>query len=334
MRVLSFLTVCLFTVLWFISCSDEKNESSGTPSFSIEEQYLQQDFEQGATSVVIPVKTNLEASQWSVKSDQTWCLVDQEHSSTQSSGILISIQASEEPDIRTATITVNSSIENYTIQVRQLGYGPAILLKKNAQTITASGGTLTVTVTSNIEYTATLSESCNWIHDAPATRALTDKDYNYTVDANPLYEKRTATFTYTGTKYTDVVATCTVTQEAKSAGVEDVVVEGDIKIVPTSGKASENQPGQGIENSFDGKFSPQGEPYHSIWNQQAAFPVTLEYFFEQKPDLDYIIYYTRSGNGNFGEVDIYTATESEPEYKLMGSYDFKMLQNAKCSKPS
>lgn len=127
------LTICLCTVLWFISCSDEKNDSPSTPQFSIEEQYLQQDFEQSATSVVIPVKTNLETSQWSVKSDQSWCLVDQEHTSSQASGILISIQASEEPDIRTATITVNSSVENYNIQVRQLGYGPAILLKQEAK---------------------------------------------------------------------------------------------------------------------------------------------------------------------------------------------------------
>ena len=109
--------------------------------------------------------------------------------------------------------------------------------------------------------------------------------------------------------------------------VEDVIVEGDFLIVPTGGKASECQPGQDIENSFDGKFGADGQPYHSVWNQQAAFPVTLEYFFDQKPDLDYLIYYTRSGNGNFGEVDIYTATESEPEYQLQGSYDFKM-QNA------
>ena len=98
-------------------------------------------------------------------------------------------------------------------------------------------------------------------------------------------------------------------------------------MTPTGGKASEHQPGQDIENSFDGKFGADGQPYHSIWKQQAAFPVTLEYFFDQKPDIDYIIYHTRSGNGNFGEVDIYTATESEPEYQLQGSYDFKM-QNA------
>ena len=272
MRSLFFLTVYLCTLLWFISCSDEKNDSPATPLFSIEEQYLQQDFEQGGTSVIIPITTNLEASQWSVKSDQTWCLVDQDRSSSKVSGILISIQASEEPDIRTATITVNSIVENYSIQVRQLGYGPAILIKQDAPTIAATGGPLTITVTSNIEYTTTLSENCDWIHDAPTTRALTDKSYSYTVDANSLYEKRSATFTYTGTKYTDVVTTCTVIQEAPSADVDDVTVENDIKVTPTGGKASEHQPGQDIENSFDGKFGADGQPYHSIWNQQAAFP--------------------------------------------------------------
>lgn len=118
-----------------------------------------------------------------------------------------------------------------------------------------------------------------------------------------------------------------VVPPTQEPSVEDVIVEGDFPIVPTGGKASECQPGQDIGNSFDGKFGADGQPYHSIWNQQAAFPVTLEYFFDQKPDLDYLIYYTRSGNGNFGEVDIYTATESEPEYQLQGSYDFKM-QNA------
>ena len=325
MRFLSLLTVCLCSVLF--ACSDEKDETVGTPLFSIEEQYLQQDFEQTASFVVVPVNTNLEASQWSVKSDQPWCLVDQEHSSSKSSGILISVQASEEPDIRTASVTVSSSAGNYTIQVRQLGYGPAILLKQDALKVTAGGGPLSITVTSNIEYTIAFSEGCDWIHDVPETRALTEKKYQYTVDANPKYEDRTATLTYTGVEYNTVVVTCTVTQEAKETGVEDVIVEGDIKVTPTGGKASEHQQGQDIENSFDGKFGSDGQPYHSIWNQKAAFPVILEYFFDQKPDIDYIIYYTRSGNGNFGEVDIYTATESEPEYKLQGSYDFKM-QNA------
>ena len=52
------------------------------------------------------------------------------------------------------------------------------------------------------------------------------------------------------------------------------------------------------------QFSADGaNPYHSVWGQSANFPVTLEYYFQGGADIDYLIYYTRAGNGNFGELD-------------------------------
>ena len=117
----------------------------------------------------------------------------------------------------------------------------------------------------------------------------------------------------------------TITQYAEN----DVIVEQDIKVKPTGGKASEKQPGQDIENTYDGKFSSDGgSPYHSVWNQSANFPVTLEYYFKGDTEIDYLIYYTRSGNGNFGKVKIYTTTDSDRKnYTLLGEYDFRK-QNA------
>lgn len=107
----------------------------------------------------------------------------------------------------------------------------------------------------------------------------------------------------------------------------DITIEGDIAIVPTGGAASEAQNGQGIELSYDGKTEPNTH-YHSRWGDGTKLPVTLEYFFkDNKEAMDYIIYHTRNGNGNFGEFDLYIATASTPEYMLYASYDFKM-QNA------
>lgn len=100
-------------------------------------------------------------------------------------------------------------------------------------------------------------------------------------------------------------------------------IEGDILIKPIGGQASEAQNGYGIEKTWDGNTSPSNH-YHSLWGTGTAFPVTLEYFFDGKADMDYIVYHTRNGNGNFGEFDLYLATESQPEYVLYGSYDFKM----------
>ena len=107
----------------------------------------------------------------------------------------------------------------------------------------------------------------------------------------------------------------------------DITIEGDIAIVPTGGAASEAQNGQGIELSYDGKTEPNTH-YHSRWGDGTKLPVTLEYFFkDNKEAMDYIIYHTRNGNGNFGEFDLYIAAGNSTEYTLYGSYDFKM-QNA------
>ena len=112
-------------------------------------------------------------------------------------------------------------------------------------------------------------------------------------------------------------------------GSSDIVLSEDIKVQPSGGKASEFQPGQGIENTWDGKFSADGaNPYHSVWGQSANFPVTLEYYFQGGADIDYLIYYTRAGNGNFGELDLLIATdEGHSNWTKYGTYNFRM-QNA------
>ena len=100
-------------------------------------------------------------------------------------------------------------------------------------------------------------------------------------------------------------------------------IEGDMLIKPVGGQASEAQNGYGIEKTWDGDTSSSNH-YHSLWGAYTKFPVTLEYFFDGKEAMDYIVYHTRNGNGNFGEFDLYIATEDQPEYALYGSYDFKM----------
>nr|WP_302830303.1 M60 family metallopeptidase [uncultured Bacteroides sp.] len=317
--------ILLFNLLILNSaaCSDSNSEKADEPFFTIAEEYLQQDFEATSSSIAIPVETNLGSGVWDVKSDAYWCPVAIRTSSAGGAEILLAVEASEEPDVRTATITVTSVLKNYTIKVRQLGYGPAILVKAApTATLPAIGGPFSITITSNIEYTVQKSDDTDWITETPTTRALTDKSYVYKAEANPNYATRSAVFTYTYTKDPEVKATCEVVQEPKSSTIDDVQLEGDIKITPTSGTASEAQPGCGIELSFDGDTGTETH-YHSDW-YNTSLPVTLEYSFSQKPDMDYLIYYTRNGNGNFGEVDIYYATETAPDYTLLGNYDFNM----------
>lgn len=112
--------------------------------------------------------------------------------------------------------------------------------------------------------------------------------------------------------------------------IKDLMVAEDIQIKPTRGEASEAQNGQGIEKTFDGNLDPATH-YHSRWGDQTQLPVTLEYFFEDnQTTMDYILYHTRNGNGNFGQFDLYVATTQEPEYRLYGSYDFLMQNTTNC----
>lgn len=322
---INYLFRCMLLCLAFTSCSDPTEEMVA-PLFEMNEIDLQQDFKQNKSFVAIPVVSSLDASHWSVRSNAEWCKAVQSFSSFETS-ILIEVAANGEVDVRTTTIDVQSSVKNYVIEVRQLGSGKAILLKDAAPVLDAVGGKLVVPVTANVEYDIQVADGGNWLTADASTRAMVEYNHSFSVLSNPLYEKRSVDITFTAKADTDVKAICSVSQKARAADMGDVEVEGDTQLIPTRGKASEHQSGYGIEKSFDGN---SGTHYHSTWGQSTKFPVSLEYFFDDRKaerDVDYIIYRTRSGNGNFGQFDLYVATEDAPEYQLCGSYDFRK-QNA------
>lgn len=63
------ITSLIFSSL-FLACSDDE-PGDKTPVFTIKEEYLQQDFDQKQSSLVIPVETNLAADAWVVSSNRT-----------------------------------------------------------------------------------------------------------------------------------------------------------------------------------------------------------------------------------------------------------------------
>lgn len=324
------------TLLWMLlplwafgicSCSDDETGGELKQEFSLSEADLQQNFTKDKGVLTVSVSTTLDGQAWDVSSDQDWCIAAKDLSTTPPT-IRILVKANEEAEMREAVVSVKSTVQNYEIKVKQLGYGPAILVKGSATSLEADGGELLVTVTSNVEYTIEKSEGGSWLQEVetPSTRAMVEKNYTYHASANPLYEPRTVTLTYTDKNDSQVKETFSVTQKEKDSDSSDVELEGDLKLKPVSGEASEAQPGYGIEKTFDGKID-DGH-YHSPWGQAAHFPVILEYQFDGKQDLDYILYHTRSGNGNFGKLKVYTASSEAVDYQLQGSYDFQMQNNS------
>lgn len=120
----------------------------------------------------------------------------------------------------------------------------------------------------------------------------------------------------------------------RQLGQYNLIVEGDKQILPTGGKADQFHPGYDIDKSFDGKFTTSTEssnyhsPFEPPYGAGTKFPVELEYYFSGEEEIDYFIYYTRKGNGNFGKVDVWTATAPDrSDYTRQGEYDFKMQDN-------
>ena len=181
--------------------------------------------------------------------------------------------------------------------------------------------TLTIPVNTTLAFSDWSVESTEkWVRPRQVSTAGNNA-ITIAVDRNSGGQKRTAQIKVAS----KVNKSYTIT--INQYGTNDVVVDEDISVKPYGGKASEYQSGYDIDKSMDGVFTstnPESH-YHSIWGKTANFPVTLEYYFKGDTEIDYFIYYTRSGNGNFGEVEVYTATDAaRNEYTLQGKYDFKM----------
>ncbi|MCL2602315.1 MAG: M60 family metallopeptidase [Treponema sp.] len=105
-------------------------------------------------------------------------------------------------------------------------------------------------------------------------------------------------------------------QPAFSVGI------GNGKQVPVhSAEASEAQPGEPIELSFDGNPNTM---YHSRWGNGTKFPVTLSYYFQETERIDYLRHFTRlSGtNGNIQELEIWVADGDDSIPRKYGDFNF------------
>lgn len=316
------MLICCMPV--FCGCNDE-DENHSIPQLEIAEEFLIQDFDNKKHDIEIPVITNLSKDEWRITSSApNWCMATKVIDENM---VRLYIPASEEPEVREAVVKVVSTIKEYTIKVRQLGYGPAILVTPlTATTLSADGGDVRLKITSNIDYKVNIPEVCDWLNETtiPDTRALSSKEHTFHIDNYAMYgEVRSASIHFDNEKYEGVAAECVIQQKPLEPNTDDVEPGGDVMFKPIGGTASQHQPGQEIEKCWDGLGG--NNFYHSPWAAGATkFPVILEFDFDGTHTLDYFVYTPRStGGGHWGTFDLYYATQDTPEYILLGSYDFK-----------
>ena len=105
-----YILCCLFIgCALMASCTDE--EEGGIRGFEIAESDLVQNFTQDKTFVMIPVTTSLPSSEWSIRSGASWCRAVQSYDNS-TKVILLEVDPNGEPEVRTTTLEVKSSIQN------------------------------------------------------------------------------------------------------------------------------------------------------------------------------------------------------------------------------
>lgn len=102
---------------------------------------------------------------------------------------------------------------------------------------------------------------------------------------------------------------------------EIVTIATATKVSISGGTASVFQPGENIDKSYDGNLATM---YHSPYNTDTQFPVTLTYNFQNVDKISYLFYHPRATgtNGIFQEFDLYVATETSPTLTKQGTYNF------------
>ena len=97
----------------------------------------------------------------------------------------------------------------------------------------------------------------------------------------------------------------------------------DIMLPIASATAESEQPGEGIELSYNGHPSTI---YHSSWGG-CSLPQNLTYTLKEAAHIDYLVYTPRTGspNGTFGEVEVFVAAADKPN-------EWKSVAKADCEK--
>lgn len=190
---------------------------------------------------------------------------------------------------------------------------PYLELSETKLTFIRFTSSQSVTVKTNIkEITYSIADNDNWYSATYTNNILT-----VSVKDNTGSKKRTGSITIGGD---NVKKTLTIIQDTKDTNTAGIL--SDIEIPVKSGDASSFHSGEGIDKSFDGNMNTI---YHSEWGNIDRFPITLIYNFENVTTMDYLIYNPRMDggtNGNFKELELWIATETQPLSKY-GDYDFK-----------
>ena len=146
--------------LLLYACSAEEEKTVTSTTLEVAQSAI--DFKSDAGTRDIAIVTD--ADNWTARSDKDWCSV-----AVNGSTLTVNVSGYDGKETREAVIRVTADALTETVNVRQLGSDPAILISQQTFTVETSGSDIAFDVTTNVPVTITLPE---WVKEKPAdTRA-------------------------------------------------------------------------------------------------------------------------------------------------------------------
>ena len=143
-------------------------------------------------------------SDWTITNESEWCKTTVNQGNGDSK-IIVTVGVYSEMEDRNTNLTVKAGNITKVLTVTQKD-GDAIILSKDKFDIPEEGGNVTVEVKSNIQYEVSIpSQFQNWIKHEPETKAITVKNFTFTILENKEYEKREGYIVFNGNSLKDTV---------------------------------------------------------------------------------------------------------------------------------
>ena len=177
------------------------SQEGATPTFSVFPESLSFSAEGGSASVAISSNQS-----WTATTSDAWFSI----SSAEGEGdatLSLTVVANTSTDSRSGTVTLKAGDSSYTVSISQEGEDPILTISPESLSFSADGGNKSITVTSNLSWTATSSDA--WL-TVSSSSGEGDATLSVTADENVSIANRTASVTFEGK---DRTVTVNVTQD-------------------------------------------------------------------------------------------------------------------------
>lgn len=199
----------VLTTLFLLSCSDKEQER--LEELQVSKELIQ--IEKGGGEELLYVQYGGSVT---VTSDQTWCSVTEESSTSQvTRKYNLQVAANSTTDVRSAMLTVTGGEWSKKVTVTQAG-ATSFIIEQKAFEVSGDGETIEVKINTSGSYTINIAQK-EWITQS-ASRAVTSATEHFVIAMNSMSEPRTGVITFT---MADITEQVTITQAGRDIPAPD-----------------------------------------------------------------------------------------------------------------